>query len=47
MKKQKPIIIIILDRIIKPLSYINRKSKFQIFLTQLDRWLEIHLYGKN
>lgn len=43
MKKEKPIII--LERVIKPLSYTKERSKFQIFLTQLDRWLEIHLYG--
>ncbi len=46
MKKEKPIII--LERVIKPLSYTKERSKFQIFLTQLDRWLETHLYdGKN
>ena len=46
MKKEKPIII--LDRVVKPLDRVPKKSNFKIFLIQLDRWLEIHLYdGKN
>lgn len=44
--KKKPIII--LDRVVKPLNTVPKKSNFKIFLIQLDRWLEIHLYdGKN
>lgn len=48
MKKEKPIII--LDRVVKSLKPIPKKSNFEIFLIQLDRWLETHLYniyGKN
>lgn len=48
MKKEKPIII--LERVVKSLDRTSKKSNFKIFLIQLDRWLETHLYniyGKN